>query len=100
MGRAIGMENDIDLLKVKVDKIEGALQRVIESVDRLENKSSTTKHIDLVEDVKPKEVEQEQSVDIKDVEEACEDALDKLAEKDETKTVTPKKNAKSNKNKK
>jgi hypothetical protein len=81
MGRAIDMENDISKLKIKVETIEGALQRVIESVDSLENKSSTTKHIDLVEDVKPKEVEEEQSVTI-----------------EQEKPV--KKNAKSNKNKK
>ena len=100
MGRAIDMENDISKLKIKVETMEGALKRVIESVDRLEDKSSTTKHIDLVEDVKPSEIEEEQSVNIKDVEEACEDALDKLAEKDEAKTASPKKNVKSSKNKK
>ena len=82
MGRAIDMESDISKLKIKVETIEGALKRVIESVDRLESKSSTTKHIDLVEDVKPSEIEEEQSVNIKDVERACEDALDELAEKD------------------
>ena len=100
MGRAIDMESDISKLKIKVETIEGALKRVIDSVDRLESKSSTTKHIDLVENVKPAEIEEEQSVDIKDVEESCEDALDMLAEKDKAKTAKPKKNGKSNKIKK
>ena len=100
MGRAIDMENDISKLKIKVETMEGALKRVIESVDRLEDKSSTTKHIDLVEDVKPQEIEEEQSIDIKGVEEACEDALDKLSEKDAAKTAAPKKNAGNSKNKK
>ena len=43
MGRAIDMENDIHKLKIKVETMEGALKRVIDTVDSLENKSSTTK---------------------------------------------------------
>ena len=54
MGRAIDMENDISKLKIKVETMEGALKRVIESVDRLEDKSSTTKHIDLVKETNDK----------------------------------------------
>ena len=85
MGRAIDMENDISKLKIKVETMEGALKRVIESVDRLEDKSSTTKHIDLVEDVKPSEIEEEQSINIKE---------------DAAKAAAPKKNAGNSKNKK
>ena len=101
MGRAIDMENDISKLKIKVETMEGALKRVIDTVDSLESKSSTTKHIDLVEDVKPSEIEEEQSVDItlKELGKACEDVLDELAEKDKT-LLSQLKNAKSSKNKK
>ena len=101
MGRAIDMENDISKLKIKVETMEGALKRVIDTVDSLENKSSTTKHIDLVEDVKSVEIEEEQSVDItlKELGKACEDVLDELVEKDKT-LLSQLKNAKSSKNKK
>ena len=101
MGRAIDMENDISKLKIKVETMEGALKRVIDTVDSLESKSSTTKHIDLVEDVKPSEIEEEQSVDItlKELGKACEDVLDELVEKDKT-LLSQLKNAKSRKNKK
>ena len=100
MGRAIDMENDIHKLKIQVETMENALERVIETVDRLEAKSPSVKHVELVEDIKPKEIEEEQSVSIKEVEEACEDALDKPEEKDAAEAAAPKKSAKSSKNKK
>ena len=51
MGRAIDMENDIDKLKVKVEKLENQVRGMISKIDEISEKSSKTKHIDLVEDV-------------------------------------------------
>ena len=93
MGRAIDMEKDIDMLKTKVEKLENIVRGMTHTM-------SERKHIDLVEDVKPQEIEEEQSIDIKGVEEACEDALDELSEKDAAKAAAPKKNAGNSKNKK
>ena len=118
------MENDIGKLKIQIETMERALARVIDVVDGLEAKSPSVKHIDLIDDVKPTEIEEEQSVDItlKELGKACEDVLDELAEKDamrvESEMVSgddpqpfkdeekaaeeaaPKKSAKSSKNKK
>tara|TARA_Y100000593_G_scaffold88043_1_gene169618 strand:+ start:1242 stop:1532 length:291 start_codon:yes stop_codon:yes gene_type:complete len=55
MGRAIDMENDIQALKMKVQKLENQLRGMVSKIDELEEKSSKTKHVDLVEDVKVEE---------------------------------------------
>ena len=52
MGRAIDMENDIQALKMKVEKLENQLRGMVSKIDELEETSSKTKHVDLVEDVK------------------------------------------------
>ena len=51
MGRAIDMEKDIDKLKIQVDRIEAALEKVIDVIDSMEDKGQRTTHIDLVDDV-------------------------------------------------
>jgi hypothetical protein len=55
MGRAIDMENDIQALKMKVEKLENQLRGMVSKIDELKEKSSKTKHVDLVEDVKVEE---------------------------------------------
>jgi len=51
MGRAIDMENSIDELKIKVEKLENTIRGMVSKLDSLNEKSSKTKHIDLVEEV-------------------------------------------------
>jgi len=51
MGRAIDMEKDIDVLKLKVEKLENQIRGMVSKLDELNEKSSKTKHVDLVEDV-------------------------------------------------
>ena len=51
MGRAIDMEKDIDKLKKNIDRIEAALEKVIDVIDSMEDKGQRTTHIDLVDDV-------------------------------------------------
>ena len=58
MGRAIDMEKDIDALKIQIKKLEDTVRGMVsklddidEIVDEYYEKSSKTKHIDLVEDV-------------------------------------------------
>lgn len=51
MGRAIDMENDIARLKIKVEKLENQVRGMISKIDEISEKSSKTKHVDLVEDV-------------------------------------------------
>ena len=58
MGRAIDMEKDIDKLKIQVDRIDAALAKVIDVVDSMQDKGQRTTHVDLVEDVRPEEVEE------------------------------------------
>ena len=57
MGRAIDMEKDIDKRKLRVDRIDSALAKVIDVIDSMEEKGQRTTHIDLVEDV-PSESEE------------------------------------------
>ena len=57
MGRAIDMENDIQKMKVQVDRIDAALAKVIDVVDSMQDKGQRTTHVDLVEDV-PSEAEE------------------------------------------
>ena len=51
MGRAIDMEKDIDMLKIKVEKLENIVRGMTHTV-------SQRKHIDLVEETKPKEADE------------------------------------------
>ena len=51
MGRAIDMEKDIDALKLKIKKLEDTVRGMVSKLDEMDEKSSKTKHVDLVEDV-------------------------------------------------
>ena len=51
MGRAIDMENDIFKLKQQVEKLENTVRGMLSKLDSLNEKSSKTKHVDLVEEV-------------------------------------------------
>ena len=51
MGRAIDMEKDIDVLKLKIKKLEDTVRGMVSKLDEMDEKSSKTKHVDLVEDV-------------------------------------------------
>ena len=55
MGRAIDMENDIDMLKNEVRKLKNIVRGMSACLSELEGKSTKTKHIDLVKDIKTKE---------------------------------------------
>ena len=55
MGRAIDMEKDIHELKVQVKKLEDIVRGMTHTMDELDEKSTKTTHIDLVEDVKEEE---------------------------------------------
>ena len=62
MGRAIDMEKDIDMLKREVEKLNNIirgmmheLDEVAEEMEDMAEKSTKTKHVDLVDDVKTKE---------------------------------------------
>ena len=55
MGRALDMEKDIDMLKKQVKSLEDIVRGMTHTMDGLEEKSSKTEHIDLVDDVKPEE---------------------------------------------
>ena len=52
MGRAIDMEKDIVQLKIKIEQIENTLRGMVSKIDGIDEKSSKTKHIDLVEETK------------------------------------------------
>ena len=51
MGRAIDMEKNITVLTQKVEKLENTVRGMVSKLDTLNEKSSKTKHVDLVEDV-------------------------------------------------
>ena len=51
MGRAIDMENDIYALKVKVKEIQNQIRGIVSKIDVINEKSSKTKHVDLVDDI-------------------------------------------------
>ena len=55
MGRANEMEKDIEVLKLEVKKLENIVRGMSNSIDEMEDKSTKTKHIDLVDDVKVEE---------------------------------------------
>ena len=52
MGRAIDMEKDIHELKINVKKLEDIVRGMTHTIDELDEKSTKTTHIDLVDDVK------------------------------------------------
>ena len=52
MGRAIDMEKDIDMLKIEVKRLENIIRGMSSSINEMEDKSTKTTHIDLVDDVK------------------------------------------------
>ena len=52
MGRAIDMGKDIVQLKIKIEQIENTLRGMVSKIDGINEKSSKTKHIDLVEETK------------------------------------------------
>ena len=52
MGRAIDMEKDISILKKEVERLENILRGICVTVDEMEEKTTKTAHIDLVDDVK------------------------------------------------
>ena len=51
MGRAIDMEKDINVLNLKVKKLEDTVRGMVSKLDSLDEKSSKTIKVDLVEDV-------------------------------------------------
>ena len=51
MGRAIDMEKDIDSLKARFEKLENTLRGMTHKLDELDEKSTKTKHVALVEGV-------------------------------------------------
>ena len=55
MGRAIDMEKDIDMLKREVKRLENIVRGMSNSINEMEDKSTKTKHVDLVDDVKVEE---------------------------------------------
>ena len=54
MGRAIDMENDIGALKLKFEKLENTVRGMVSKLDQLDEKSTKTKHIDLVKETNVK----------------------------------------------
>ena len=52
MGRAIDMEKDINMLKKEVERLENILRGICVTIDEMEEKTTKTTHIDLVDDVK------------------------------------------------
>ena len=51
MGRAIDMEKDINKLNGKFDKLENTIRGMLSKLDELDDKSTKTKHVNLVEEV-------------------------------------------------
>jgi predicted transcriptional regulator len=49
MGRAIDMEKDIDVLKLKLEKLENTVRGMVSKLDELNEKGTKTKHVDLTE---------------------------------------------------
>ena len=65
MGRAIDMEKDIDMLKMKVEKLQNIVRGMANSMKEMEDKSSKTKQVDLVDDVKTEEEDVKKEADNK-----------------------------------
>mgnify|MGYP003656546558 CR=1 FL=1 len=57
MGRAITMEKDIDMLKIRVKKLEDIQRGMSHTMHGLNEKSTKITHIDLVDDVKEEDVD-------------------------------------------
>ena len=57
MGRAIDMEKDISVLKSEIKRLENIIRGMSKSIDEMSEKSTKTKHIDLVDDVKEEEAD-------------------------------------------
>ena len=55
MGRAIDLEKDIDMLKREVERLENILRGICAPIDEMGEKTTKTKHVDLVDDVKVEE---------------------------------------------
>ena len=51
MGRAIDMENDIFQLKQQVEKLQNTVRGMVAKLDSLDEKSSKTHKVDLIEEV-------------------------------------------------
>jgi len=56
MGRAIENEKDIYILKERVEKLENIVRGMSHDMDKMSDKATKTTHIDLVDDVKEKEI--------------------------------------------
>ena len=65
MGRAIDMENDISALKIKLEKLENTVRGMVSKLDSIDEKSSKTIKVDLVEDVKMEEEDEKEKADNK-----------------------------------
>ena len=65
MGRAIDMENDISALKIKLKKLENTVRGMVSKFDSIDEKSSKTIKVDLVEDVKMEEEDEKEKADNK-----------------------------------
>ena len=65
MGRAIDMENDISALKIKLKKLENTVRGMVSKLDSIDEKSSKTIKVDLVEDVKMEEEDEKEKADNK-----------------------------------
>ena len=59
MGRAIDMEKDINQMKIRLEKVERTLNGMAYTLDEIEEKSSKTKHVDIIKETK-KEVTNEE----------------------------------------
>ena len=57
MGRAIDMEKDIYILKEQVKKLDDIVRGMSHTMHELNEKSTKTTHIDLVDDVKVEDVD-------------------------------------------
>ena len=62
MGRAIDMGKSIDAIKIRLNKVENALARVINVVDSMEEKVQKTTHVDLHDIPEPEEVEVKEEI--------------------------------------
>ena len=52
MGRAINMENDISVLRTKVERLETAFEGLASTVETLQDTAPTKKNIDIHKEVK------------------------------------------------
>ena len=59
MGRAIDMEKDIESLKAKFEKLDNAVRGMMYELEEMSEKSTKTKRVDLVDDVKTEEVKED-----------------------------------------